>query len=88
MVNPPKHLERFERLERLKHAFDFGSSGFPVANLANAISVQGLGNCTAEARRSQSKKFLVKKYSELSELCASVVNILSQETRKRLVLKP
>ena len=54
-----------------------------MANLANAISVQGLGDCTAEARRSRSKEFLVKKYSELSELCASVVNIPSQETRKR-----
>jgi len=30
-----------------------GYSGFWVAKLANAISVQGLGNCTAEALRSR-----------------------------------
>ena len=30
-----------------------GYSGFCVANLANAISVHGLGNCTAEALRSR-----------------------------------
>ena len=29
---------------------------------------------------------MIKKYSELCELCASVVNTLSQETRKRHVL--
>jgi hypothetical protein len=28
---------------------------------------------TAEARRARSKEFLIKKYSELCELCASVV---------------
>ena len=56
-----------------------------MANLANAISVQGLGGFTAEARRPRSKEFLVKKYSELSELRASVVNIPLQETRKRLL---
>ena len=82
-----------------------------MANLASAISVQGLGDRTAdppkdgsatifkaearpstgsgrgepvETRRSRSKEFLIKKYSELSELCASVVNIPSQETRKRV----
>ena len=76
-----------------------------MANLANTISVQGLGDCTADPPkdgsatiftaeapfdfaqdrlRSRSNEFLVEKYSELSELCASVVNIPSQETRKRL----
>ena len=50
-----------------------------MANLANAISVQELGDCTAEARRARRKEFLVKKYSELSELCASVVNILHRK---------
>ena len=58
------------------------SSGFSVANLANAISLKGLGDCTAEAQRARSKEFLIKKYSELCELCASAVNIPSQETRK------
>ena len=58
-----------------------------MANLANTISAQGFGDCTAEARRPRSKEFLVKKYSELSELCASVVNIPSQETRKRQIFK-
>ncbi|MGH7817521.1 MAG: hypothetical protein ACREOR_09055 [Candidatus Binatia bacterium] len=36
---------------------------------------------TAETLRALSKEFLIKKYSDLSELCASVVNIPSQETR-------
>jgi hypothetical protein len=35
-------------------------------------------------RRARSKEFLIKKYSELCELCASVVNTPSQETRKNL----
>jgi len=39
---------------------------------------QGLGYCTAEALRARSKEFLIKKYSELCELCASVVNVSSQ----------
>jgi hypothetical protein len=29
---------------------------------------------TAEARRTRSKEFLIKKFSDLCELCASVVN--------------
>jgi len=33
----------------------FGSSGFCVANLVNAISVQRLGDCTAEALRARRK---------------------------------
>ena len=37
---------------------------------------------TAEARRARREEFLIKKYSELCELCASVVNTPSQETRK------
>ncbi len=48
---------------------------------ANAMPVCGeatLGNYTAEARRTRSKEFLIKKYSKLCELCASVVNIISQ----------
>ena len=53
-----------------------------MANLGNAISVKGLGDRTAEAQRARSKEFLIKKYSELCELRASAVNILSQETRK------
>jgi hypothetical protein len=32
-----------------------------------------LGELTAEARRTRSKEFLIRKYSELCELCASVV---------------
>jgi hypothetical protein len=48
----------------------------------------GLGDCTAdppkdgsatvfkaEARRAQSKKILIKKFSDLCELCASAVDI-------------
>ena len=42
-----------------------------MVNPGNAISAQGLGDCTAEARRARSKEFLIKKYSELCELCAS-----------------
>ncbi|MBM2802796.1 MAG: hypothetical protein HW419_689 [Deltaproteobacteria bacterium] len=38
----------------------------------------GLGVCTAEARRARSKEFLINKYSELCELCVSVVNTPSQ----------
>ena len=55
-----------------------GSSGFRMVNPGNAISAQRLGDCTAEALRARSKEFLIKKYSELCELCASVVNIPSQ----------
>jgi hypothetical protein len=29
----------------------------------------GLGDCSAEARRTRRKEFLIKKYSELCELC-------------------
>ena len=43
-------------------------------NRANAISLRGLGDCTAEALRTLSKEFLIKKYSELGALCAFVVN--------------
>ena len=39
-----------------------------------------LGDYTAEARRTRSKEFLIRNYSELCELCASVVNTPSQET--------
>jgi hypothetical protein len=35
----------------------FGASGFPMANLAGAISVQGFGSYTVEARWAQSKDF-------------------------------
>jgi hypothetical protein len=59
--------------------FNYGSSGFCVANLANTISMQRLGDCTAEALRSRSKEFLIEKYSELCELCASVVNTPSKK---------
>jgi hypothetical protein len=31
---------------------------------------------TAEARRTRSKKFLIKKYSDLCELCVSAVNFV------------
>jgi hypothetical protein len=34
----------------------------------------GLGDCTAEALRTPSKEVLVKKFSDLCELGASVVN--------------
>ena len=36
------------------------------------------GDCTAEARRARSEEFLIQKFSELCELCASVVNSSSQ----------
>jgi hypothetical protein len=35
---------------------------------------EGLGDCTAEARRTRSKEFLIQKFSDLCELRASVVN--------------
>ena len=41
----------------------------------------GLGDCTAEALRARSKEFLTKRFSELCELWASVVNNSSKETR-------
>ena len=44
-----------------------------MVNPGNAISAQGLGDCTAEARRARSKEFLIKKYSELCELCTTIV---------------
>ena len=34
----------------------------------------GLGDCTAETRSARSKEFLIKKFSELCELRAFVVN--------------
>jgi hypothetical protein len=40
--------------------------------------VQGLRHCTAEALRALSKEFFIKEYSDLGELCASVVNASSQ----------
>ena len=43
----------------------------------------GLGNYTAEARRTRSKESLIKKFSDLCELGASVVNTSSQETRNK-----
>jgi hypothetical protein len=46
-----------------------------------------LGDCTAEAQRTQSKKFLVKKFSDLCELCASAVNTSSQKTRNNHIEK-
>jgi hypothetical protein len=55
--------------------------------MVNAISVQGLGNCTAEALRARSKEFLIKKFAELCELCASVVNASSQLPRKSRGIK-
>jgi hypothetical protein len=38
-----------------------------------------LGNCIAEVPRAQSKEFLIKKLSDLCELCASVVDILHRK---------
>jgi hypothetical protein len=34
----------------------------------------GLGDCTEEAQRTPRKEFLIKKFSDLCELGASVVN--------------
>ena len=42
---------------------------------------EGLGNFTAEPQSTPSKEFLIRKFSELCELCASVVNTSSQATR-------
>jgi hypothetical protein len=47
-----------------------------MVNPGNAISAQGLGDCTAEARRARSKEFLIKKYSELCDLCTTIVDSL------------
>ena len=46
----------------------------------------GLGDCTAEAQRARSKEFLIKKFSELCELCASVVITSSQEIQNNPLL--
>jgi hypothetical protein len=63
---------------------------FRVTNLANAISVQRLGDftgenesgdLTAEARRAASKVVLIKNLSDLCVLCTSAVNTFSQETQ-------
>jgi hypothetical protein len=51
-----------------------GVSGLRAANLVLGILVIGIsGHFTTEALRTQSKEFLIEKYSELGELCASVV---------------
>jgi hypothetical protein len=42
---------------------------------------QGLGDSTAEARRTQGKDFFNNNCSVLRELCVSAVNISSQGTR-------
>jgi len=42
------HREKKPQL--LYRLAEYGYSGFCAVNLANAISVQELGNCTAEAR--------------------------------------
>jgi hypothetical protein len=42
----------------------------------------GIGDCTAETLRTQSKEFLINKYSDLCELGVSVVKISSHETLK------
>jgi len=43
----------------------------------------GLGVCTAEAQRAQSKEFSIIKYSELCDLRVSVVNTSPQESVKQ-----
>jgi hypothetical protein len=64
-----------------------GASGSRVGSCADAMLGRGdaaFGDYTAEALRSRSKEFWIKNYSDLCELCASVVNTPSQETQKRL----
>jgi hypothetical protein len=39
--------------------------------------LQASGRLTAEALRARRRAFLIKKYSELCDLCVSVVNIRS-----------
>jgi hypothetical protein len=57
----------------------FRVSGFRVGKRGIRVrGEEGLGDCTAKALRAQSKEFLIKKYSDLCELCASAVNIPSQ----------
>jgi hypothetical protein len=46
----------------------------------------GLGDCTAEAQRPRRKEFLIKKFSDLCELGAFVVDISSQKTRNNQYL--
>jgi len=41
--------------------------------LTTSSSCEEFGYLTAEARRAQSKEFLIKKYSDLCELCVSAV---------------
>jgi hypothetical protein len=52
---------------------------FVWLTLPTLFSVQRFGDYTTEALRSRCKEFLIKKYSELCELCASVVNILQRK---------
>jgi hypothetical protein len=47
------------------------------------VNHQGSENCPAEALRTRRKEFLYTYYSELCELCASVVKMSSDETRKK-----
>jgi hypothetical protein len=42
----------------------------PISKIRSWLSCEpGLGDCTAEARRTRRKEFLIKKYSKLCELC-------------------
>ena len=47
-----------------------GSSGFPVK--------QDSEICTAETQRTRSKEFLINKFSDVCELCASAVNFFTK----------
>jgi hypothetical protein len=59
---------------------DKNSNTINFVNFRHSCEV-GLGDCTAKARRTRSKEFLIKKFSDLCELSASVVNTSSQKTR-------
>ena len=53
-----------------------------MANVANSNSVQGLGDCTAEARRARSKQFFIKNFFKLCELCGHEKKLKNDEIRK------
>jgi hypothetical protein len=49
----------------------------PISKIRSWLSCEpGLGDCTAEARRTRRKEFLIRKYSELCELCITIVQSL------------
>jgi hypothetical protein len=57
---------------------DQGANGIALPRLSRKEGLQASVWLTAEALRAQSKEFVIKKFSDLCELCVSVVNTPSQ----------